>query len=229
MKLTELSRLAHDAGLALVQRSEHHYQLTDPRGVAIVDVWPSTNRFRRHNAPEGKKATTGNELSAIQCAKQALPTPLPPVESNGHADLGEPIDASFTVVKPVRLPDSPGWWICEGMPDPVKFIEHPDCGDLYSAAGGVAVPGRWLKVELPTFPAMKPLPIFDWTPCVVMRRGKVEYAVRVAKGQYAVRNEEEEGHWRFWWTNDCDEITREQCEAAGVEWPSNLNPCPTIK
>lgn len=152
MDLSKLSRLAGDAGLALVQRSEHHYQLTEPKGAALVDVWPSTDRFRRHNAPEGKKATTGNELSVVECARRMLP----PKASSGGIPISAFQSASNGSLK--RLPDSPGWWISEGMSDPVKLIDHPDSGNLYSAAGGVAIPGRWLKVEMPTFPPREQAP-----------------------------------------------------------------------
>lgn len=158
MDLSKLSRLAGESGLALVRRSEHHFQLTDPQGDALVDVWPGTNRFRKHKAAEGKKAAQGNELSAIQCAKQALPKPLPPIAAC-------PSQARSSVMPDVKtLPDSPGYWLREGDGDLKRIAPSDDpaiaaTGALYQHTNtgfefplASLRPGRWLKVDLPTFP-----------------------------------------------------------------------------
>jgi hypothetical protein len=62
------------------------------------------------------------------------------------------------------LPDSPGWWLREGD-DPVQVInivaDALKDSMLRFVSGGRSYPpkpGRWLKVELPTFPQREKAP-----------------------------------------------------------------------
>lgn len=68
-------------------------------------------------------------------------------------------------VKP--LPDCPGWWLREGADQPVHVAAYSsDCDGLSlraTIAPGLCPtselkPGRWLKVELPTFPPREKAP-----------------------------------------------------------------------
>jgi len=54
--------------LAVRKCSQHHFQICDEHG-PLVDAWPTTNRFRSHNAPAGTKARPGGAVKAV---KQAL-------------------------------------------------------------------------------------------------------------------------------------------------------------
>jgi hypothetical protein len=63
-------------------------------------------------------------------------------------------------MSPKSLPDSPGWWLREGVERPVE-VEESGGGFVYLTSTGfkyACCRGRWLKVELPTFPPPEKAP-----------------------------------------------------------------------
>ena len=65
-----------DRYLKLVARSEYHWQVVDQDGVALVDVWPTVNKYLRRvvamtpsgrvsHAARGIKASVGGELDVV--------------------------------------------------------------------------------------------------------------------------------------------------------------------
>ena len=106
MTIDDLREECHGNGLMLHKCSEHHYQIHDDGG-PLVDCWPTTNKYRRHDALETTKAKNGSAHQAVKHAmyligdgrKVAAPVVrsvvLPP--SNGHSSIETPgAKASYT-------------------------------------------------------------------------------------------------------------------------------------
>lgn len=68
MTIDELKMECADAGLYLRKCSDTHYQIHDEVGT-LVDVWPTTNKFRWHGADESQKAKSGSARKAVQQAE----------------------------------------------------------------------------------------------------------------------------------------------------------------
>jgi hypothetical protein len=90
-----LRREAAIAGLALHRCSDVHYQICDEH-CPLVDVWPTTNKFRWHGAPAGAKAKSGSAHKAVKealhCQKvnasKAAGLP-PPTKANGSPSVDD--------------------------------------------------------------------------------------------------------------------------------------------
>lgn len=84
MTIDELKFECAEAGFGLRKCSDTHYQIHDEAG-ALIDVWPTTNKYRWHGANESQKAKNGSAHKAVQ---QALFT---------ASRRGSVIDGSFKV------------------------------------------------------------------------------------------------------------------------------------
>lgn len=95
-----LRREAAPHGLAVRKCSNVHYQICDASG-PLVDVWPTTNKFRWHGAPAGAKAKSGGPHQAV---KHAIYT----AKLNGLKAAGKfaprAVDADPFADEPAKLP-----------------------------------------------------------------------------------------------------------------------------
>jgi hypothetical protein len=79
--IDELRPLCEAAGLELRRSNDTHFQLMH-EGIAVVDVWPSRNKYRRVTAHPDAHAMVGKARDAIQlavnCANGKHPKPCSP-------------------------------------------------------------------------------------------------------------------------------------------------------
>lgn len=72
IKVAELEQECNREGLHLHWCSEHHLQImSEDSGTVLVDVWPTTGKFRWHDASPN---SPGKKGSAREAVKQALYT-----------------------------------------------------------------------------------------------------------------------------------------------------------
>ena len=100
MTIDDLLRECRDNRLLLHKCSDTHYQICGDTG-PLVDCWPTTNKYRRHDALETTKAKKGAAHQAVKeavhlinvRARDSVPA------ANGHAKPAAPDTA------PVNSPD----------------------------------------------------------------------------------------------------------------------------
>jgi hypothetical protein len=89
MTIDELRTECDREGLLLRECSEHHFQIGKEPGIAIVDVWPGTNKYRDHGAAEAVKAISGSARRAVNralhLAGRKVEQRIAPERVNGNA------------------------------------------------------------------------------------------------------------------------------------------------